>query len=67
MTGNTLPRLQTEDVKKMLIPIPSSDVQNKIADEVKKRKSQAEKMRSEAEQIMEAAKQEVEKIMLGFK
>jgi restriction endonuclease S subunit len=67
MTGNTLPRLQTEDVKKMLIPIPSSDVQNKIADEVKNRMSQAEKMRSEAAQIIETAKQEVEKIILGSK
>ena len=30
MTGNTLPRLQTEDVKGLLIPIPSKDIQERI-------------------------------------
>lgn len=32
MTGNTLPRLQTEDVKDLLIPVPSKDTQQKIID-----------------------------------
>lgn len=32
MTGNTLPRLQTEDVRNLLIPIPSVDTQRKIVD-----------------------------------
>ncbi|MBO7438542.1 MAG: N-6 DNA methylase [Bacteroidales bacterium] len=32
MTGNTLPRLQTEDVKKLLVPIPSLSVQQQIVD-----------------------------------
>lgn len=32
MTGNTLPRLQTEDVRSLLIPIPSTDIQKKIVD-----------------------------------
>ena len=32
MTGNTLPRLQTEDVKSLLIPIPSETIQKKIVD-----------------------------------
>ena len=30
MSGNTLPRLQTEDIKKILIPIPPLEIQNKI-------------------------------------
>lgn len=32
MTGNTLPRLQTEDVRSLLIPIPSTEIQRKIVD-----------------------------------
>jgi type I restriction enzyme S subunit len=32
MTGNTLPRLQTEDIRSLLIPIPSADNQRKIVD-----------------------------------
>lgn len=32
MTGNTLPRLQTEDVRSLLIPIPSAETQRKIVD-----------------------------------
>lgn len=32
MTGNTLPRLQTEDVKDLLIPIPSVNIQRQIID-----------------------------------
>lgn len=32
MTGNTLPRLQTEDVKDLLIPVPSKDTQQRIID-----------------------------------
>lgn len=31
MSGNTLPRLQTEDIKKILIPIPPPEMQNQIA------------------------------------
>ena len=32
MTGNTLPRLQTEDVRSLLIPIPSVESQREIVD-----------------------------------
>lgn len=31
MTGNTLPRLQTEDVEDLLIPLPPEDVQSKVS------------------------------------
>ena len=32
MTGNTLPRLQTDDVKGLLIPIPSTIIQQRVVD-----------------------------------
>ena len=65
MTGNTLPRLQTQDVQKLLIPLPSFDIQEKIADEVMKRQSEAAKLRQEADAIVEAAKREVEQDSFG--
>ena len=64
MTGNTLPRLQTQDVQKLLIPLPSFDIQEKIADEVMKRQSEAAKLRQEADAIVEEAQKEVELILL---
>lgn len=51
-----------EDFK---IPLPPLPVQNKIADEVKKRMQKAEKLQKEAKEELEKAKQEVEKIILG--
>lgn len=46
MSGNTLPRLQTEDIENLLIPIPSSNIQNKIiskTEEAYKLKEQKER------------------------
>ena len=64
MTGNTLPRLQTQDVQNLLIPLPPFDVQEKIADEVMRRQSEAAKLRQEADAIVEEAKRKVERILL---
>jgi len=65
MTGNTLPRLQRIDVENLLIPVPSQNTQNKIAEEVKQRMEKAEQLQKEAKQILEKAKEEVENIILG--
>lgn len=51
-----------EDFK---IPLPPLSVQNKIADEVKKRMQKAETLQKEAKEELEKAKMEVEKIILG--
>lgn len=65
--GGIVPEINQEALKSIKVAVPPLDIQNKIADEVKRRMAQAEKMRIEAAQIIETAKQEVEKIILGSK
>lgn len=65
MTGNTHPRLTNDDVTNLLIPIPKLETQEKIAQEVKRRKSEAQRLRSEAETGWQAAKQWFEDQLLG--
>jgi restriction endonuclease S subunit len=63
MTGNTLPRLQTEDIENLLIPIPNESTQEKIVAGVKTIYTKARNLRQEAESvIVEAQKQTAEMI-----
>lgn len=57
--------LYPDDVGSVKIPLPPLSVQNKIADEVKKRMQKAETLQKEAKEELEKAKLEVEKIILG--
>ncbi len=52
-------------LKTVKIPLPPLAVQNKIAEEVKKRMQKAEQLQKEAKEELEKAKQEVEEIILG--
>lgn len=54
MTGNTLPRLQTEEVENLIIPIPSILIQNKIIEITKKLKDIRKKKEIEAIEILES-------------
>ena len=54
-----------ETIENFKIPLPPLSVQNKIADEVKKRMQKAESLQKEAKEELEKAKLEVEKIILG--
>jgi restriction endonuclease S subunit len=65
MTGNTLPRLQTADIENLLIPVPSSEVQSEISNEVKSRMDKAELLQQEARELLENAKIKVERIIMG--
>lgn len=56
MTGNTHPRLTNEDVVNLVIPIPSFEVQEIVAEEVKSRKSEARRLQDEAETEWQGAK-----------
>lgn len=63
MTGNTLPRLQTEDIENLLIPIPNETTQEKIVAGVKTIYTKARNLRQEAETVIaEAQKQTAEMI-----
>ncbi len=57
--------LYPEDLGNIKIPLPPLSVQNKIAEEVKRRIQKAEQLQKEAKEELESAKQEVEKIIFG--
>ena len=65
MTGNTLPRLQTQDVQRLLILLPPIEVQNEIATEVKRRFRKAAELRQKAVEEWETAKRQFEAQLLN--
>jgi restriction endonuclease S subunit len=52
------------DITNLLIPLPPLEIQQKIADEVEKRRSQAFELQAEARQVLETAKKEFEREVL---
>ncbi|EGR1891219.1 restriction endonuclease subunit S [Vibrio vulnificus] len=65
MSGNTLPRLQTEDIEDLLIPVVESDIQEKIVNEANRRMVEAQNLRSKAELALTEAKRRIESTLLG--
>ena len=64
-SGAIMSAINREALSNLKIPLPPLAVQNKIAEEVKKRMQKAEQLQKEAKEELEKAKQEVEKIILG--
>lgn len=62
--GAGQPHVYSRDLSNIKIPLPPIDVQNKIAEEVKKRMHRAEQLQEEAKDIIEKAKQDIEDIIL---
>ena len=58
------PNTSKPNVKNLLIPVPPSEIQTRIAEEVMNRKSEAAALKQEANEIVEQAKREVEQILL---
>jgi hypothetical protein len=65
MTGNTLPRLQTRDIEKLLIAVPSAEQQLAICNEAKMREVKARQLYHEANRILDCAKRKIEATLLG--
>ena len=65
MTGNTLPRLQTEDIENLLIPIPNKTTQEKIVGGVKTIYNKARKLRQEAEGVVIEAQKQTEQMIFA--
>src|SRR3989338_7307730 len=63
--GAGQPHVYSKDLSKLKIPLPSLPIQNKLAEEVKKRMQKAEQLQKEAKEELEKVKQEVERIILG--
>jgi type I restriction enzyme S subunit len=64
-SGAIMSAINREALSNLKIPLPPLSVQNKIADEVKKRMQKAEQLQKESKELLEKAKLEVEKIILG--
>jgi type I restriction enzyme S subunit len=64
MTGNTHPRLASEDIVDLVIPIPKSDVQEAIAAEVTNRRAESRHRHAEAEAWWRDAKRRFENQLL---
>ena len=64
ITGGVIPGLSKQALESISIPIPPSEIQKRIADEVVKRRSEAVRLTQEADAIVEQAKKRVERILL---
>jgi hypothetical protein len=65
MTGNTHPRLANDDVVNLVVPVPDSATQKKIAAEVSRRRGAARRLRDEASRLWDDAKRRFEEELLG--
>jgi len=65
MTGNTLPRLQTEDVENLLVPVPSAAKQEKITSGVQSSYSKMRTMRAQAAEVLKSTQKQVEQMILA--
>lgn len=65
MTGNTLPRLQTEDVENLLVPVPSVAKQEKITSGVQSSYSKMRTLRVQAAEVLESTQKQVEQMILN--
>ena len=63
-SGGVQPTITKQDIFSIEMPLPPLDIQERIADEVVKRQSEAAKLRQEVDAIVERAKREVEQILL---
>lgn len=64
-SGGNYPAITSEELKKIVVPIPDISIQKEICAEATKRKSEADKLRNEAECEWQAAKEQFEKDLLG--
>ena len=56
MTGNTLPRVQLEDILSLPVPVPPRSVQHRIVEKVSAIREKAKRLKSAAAEALSAAK-----------
>ena len=65
MTGNTLPRLQTEDIEELFIPLPSEQKQGKIVAGLKSLLEKARTLQASATTMLSAAQEKSAQAILS--
>ena len=64
-SGGNYPSIIESELKKIIIPIPSLDIQNEIVNAVKNKKNRAKQLQTEGDALLENAKNEIEKLIIG--
>ena len=59
------PNTSKPNVENLLIPVPSIEIQVRIAEQVMRRKSEVTRLKQEADAIVEEAKERVERMLLA--
>lgn len=65
ISGNTLPRLQTDDIQDLLVPIIDQEIQSRVVYEADRRSVEAERLHVGAQLALESAKLRIEAMLLG--
>ena len=65
MTGNTLPRVQLEDILSLPVPVPPRSIQRRIVEKTTAIREEAKRLRSDAAEALSAAKSSMEAQILG--
>jgi restriction endonuclease S subunit len=65
MTGNTLPRVQLEDVLSLPVSIPPRSVQDRIASTASSIRAEARKLKADATAALDAARRRIEMEIIG--
>lgn len=63
--GAVIKHLNIDSFLNLKIPLPPLAIQEKIAEEIQKRKQKALKLTEEAKELLEQAKKQVESMILG--
>jgi type I restriction enzyme S subunit len=63
-TGQTS-HVYGKDLKKILIPLPDKQIQDKISTQINDKQEQIKTLQADAKRILDEAKQEVEKMIIG--
>lgn len=65
MTGNTLPRLQMNDIERLPVVVPPLPIQDSICAKIKKLQTGARELRRRAKADLERVRQQIETLILG--
>lgn len=64
MTGNTLPRLQLNDIESLPTPVPPVEIQENICSKINDLRAKARNLREQARADLEGAKRDIEALIL---
>lgn len=64
-SGGNYPAIIESELKRIIIPIPSIEIQSTIVNEIHSMKNKAKQLQKEGDALLEEAKQKIEKMIIG--